>query len=169
MIVLAVLSLVGGFLELPEALGHVRLFSDFMHGSLPAVVLASGRQGQEGLFTIMSGLVSVGGILLIVVLLRPAAGLTRAAAASPVGAALHRWWFGGWGFDGLYDFLVVRPYVRLAILDRDDVIDGLFRGIGALAQWGHRTLAVTQTGLIRSYVAAVAWGAVIVLGLAVLL
>ncbi len=169
MIVLAVLSLGAGFLELPETMGHVQLFSNFMHGSLPPVVLASARQGQEGIFTLLSGLVSVGGILLIILLLRPAAGLTRAAAASPVGAALHRWWFGGWGFDGLYDFMIVHPYVRLALLDRDDVIDRLFRGIGALTQWGHRALAVTQTGLIRSYVAAVAWGAVIVLGLAVLL
>jgi len=169
MIVLAALSLGAGFIQMPETLGGVHLFSAFMHGSLPAVVLESARQGQEGLFSVISGLVSLGGILLIVVLLRPAAGLTRAAAASPVGEELHRWWFGGWGFDGLYDFLFVRPYVRLALLDRDDIVDGLFRGIGALTQWGHRVLAATQTGLVRSYAAAIAWGAVIILGLAVLL
>ena len=61
------------------------------------------------------------------------------------------------------------PYQYIRSLDRDDIVDGLFRGIGALTQWGHRVLAATQTGLVRSYVAAIAWGAVIILGLAVLL
>jgi NADH-quinone oxidoreductase subunit L len=170
MILLAVLSLTAGFLEIPESLGGgVALFSNFLHGSLPAAVPASARSGQEGLFEIVSSLVSLGSIALIVVLLRPAAGLTRALATSAVGAALHRWWFSGWGFDWVYKWLLIAPYVGLARIDRHDIVDGFYRGVGWVTEVSHRALAATQTGITRAYVAAIALGAVIVIGLAVLL
>jgi len=169
MAVLAFLSLTVGFLELPDTFGGVALFSGFLHGTLPAAMLASARLSREGLFELLSGIVSLGGIALVVALLRPAAGLTRALAASTLGAALHRWWYAGWGFDRLYELLFVAPYVRLARLDRDDVVDRLYGWIARTTETSHRALALTQTGMTRSYVAAVAWGAVIVIGLAVLL
>jgi NADH-quinone oxidoreductase subunit L len=81
--------------------------------------------------------------------------------------ALGRFLFGGWGFDTLYDRLVVQPFVRLAALNKGDAVDLVFRGTAALARAGHRAAASTQTGRLRWYAAGAAFGTAIALLLAV--
>ena len=34
---------------------------------------------------------------------------------------LHRLWFANWGFDWLYDVLLVRPYKWFARINKNDV------------------------------------------------
>ena len=57
-------------------------------------------------------------------------------AGSGTGEAIHRLWFAGWGFDRVYDLLLVHPYVWLARINRNDAIDLIYRGIGLLSQAG---------------------------------
>ncbi|MEJ2637944.1 MAG: NADH-quinone oxidoreductase subunit L [Desulfosarcinaceae bacterium] len=165
LIVLAALSLVAGFVQVPETLGGVSLFSDLLHGALPAVVLSAAREGSEGLFEVISGVVSLGGIVLVILVMGPA----RRLAASGAGALLHRWWYAGWGFDRLYDLFFIFPYSRLAQIGREDLLDWIYRWCARAAVMGNRTLVLTQTGRTRTYLAAIAWGAAAVIGLAVLL
>jgi NADH-quinone oxidoreductase subunit L len=86
-------------------------------------------------------------------------------AETPALAAVRRFWLEGWGFDRLYEALVVRPYVWLARVDREDAVDQLYRGLAALALALHRALSRTQTGRVRWYAAGVAAGAVVVIAL----
>jgi NADH-quinone oxidoreductase subunit L len=170
LVVLAVLSVVAGFVDIPRNLGGVPVLSAFLEKALPAAVIASTQMSREGLFEIFSGVVSLGGIILIILLIRGDwSHFTEKLAASETGEALHRLWFAGWGFDRIYDLLLVNPYVWLARINRNDAIDLIYRGIGRLAELSWRGLIVTENGRVRSYALGIALGAAIVIGLAVFL
>jgi len=167
LVVLAVLSVIAGFLDVPRTLGGVPFLTTFLERALPSAHLASDRTGQEGLFEIFSGVVSLGGILLIVLLIRSRI-TTKLTEWSP-GEAIHRLWFSGWGFDRIYDLLLVNPYIWLARINQADVIDLFYQGIGRLSQLAWRGLVITEDGRVRSYAMGIALGAVIVIALAVFL
>jgi NADH-quinone oxidoreductase subunit L len=63
LVILATLSIVGGFIELPENLGPVRLFSKLLTPLLPSVNVTN-ESTPEWIFQIISAIVSTGGILL---------------------------------------------------------------------------------------------------------
>jgi NADH-quinone oxidoreductase subunit L len=169
MIVLAVLSLAAGFIELPKSLGNLPILSDFLTSALPAAVVTTAREGREPLFELISGCVSLGGILAIYLLLRKAPRFTEKLVRTPLGATLHRWWFIGWGVDTLYDWTIVSPYVWLARICRSDAVDLFYHWIAWVNQVGYRAVSTTQTGRIRSYAVGLAIGAVFVIGLVVIL
>ena len=89
----------------------------------------------------------------------------RPLAATPVAVALHRLWSAGWGFDRIYDRLFVQPFVALARLNRNDVIDRLYASLAWLCRDLHARLSATQDGLVRRYAMGIAAGAII--GLAI--
>ncbi len=96
---------------------------------------------------------------------RPA--LAARVAQSRAGAALGRWWIGGWGFDWLYNFIFVRPYVWLTQLGRDELLDGPFRTLGRTLDLAHAGMSWTVTGRVRWYAAALAAGAIAAIAVAV--
>jgi NADH-quinone oxidoreductase subunit L len=78
---------------------------------------------------------------------------------------IHRFWYSGWGFDTLYDRLVVRPFVRLAQLNRQDLFDQLYTGIAGVNMALHRALSFTQSGSLRWYAMGLLIGSMIVFGI----
>src|SRR5690349_16824915 len=62
LIVLAVLSLIGGFIELPHTFGHLTLFTDFLQPVLPATHLKEGIESVEPLIQITAAIVALGGV-----------------------------------------------------------------------------------------------------------
>jgi NADH-quinone oxidoreductase subunit L len=86
---------------------------------------------------------------------------------SLAGRLLHRFWLSGWGFDWLYDRLLVKPYKFLADIDRDDIVDDFFEGLSEVVTLGHRVMSVTQTGRMRTYAAGLAVGAIVVMAMVV--
>jgi len=169
LIVLAVLSLAAGFINLPYILGNLPLFSDFLHSALPAASILPAKAGYQGTFAVISGLVSVLGIFVIYLFIKRYHRLTENLVNSSVGGRLHRFWFAGWRFDWLYDRLLVRPYVWLAHINKDDVVDLFFDGTAWVNRLGYRALSFSQTGHVRWYAAAMAIGAAVYIGMVVLL
>ncbi len=167
LVVLAVLSIAGGLVGIPKTLGGVPALTEFLKGTLPSLVIAPARAGREGLFEIFSGCVSLAGILLIVLFME-SRYYEKTARSSP-GKLLHALWFSGWGFDWFYDLVLVHPYVRLALINRGDVIDYFYQGIGWLNRQAWRGLVATENGRVRSFVLGIASGAAILIGLAVFL
>ncbi len=78
---------------------------------------------------------------------------------------LARWWRQGWGFDALYDSLLVRPLLCLARLNRRDVADQWVVGLAAASRAGHSLLSATQNGRLRWYAAVFAFGALLAIAL----
>jgi NADH-quinone oxidoreductase subunit L len=167
LVVLAVLSLTAGFVEMPRTLGGVHLFSTFMAGALPMVQLDPAREGHEWVFQVLSAGLVLLALLVSWRLFRHPIAHRAASADSSLKAALQRWWLAGWGFDGLYDRLFVRPYIFLARINRNDVVDSGIDQIARAAQTLYRTASATQTGRLRTYAASMALGAALVIALAV--
>jgi NADH-quinone oxidoreductase subunit L len=169
LVVLAILSVVGGLVDLPRTLGNLPFLSGFLHAVLPAAKMATEGVGTEGLFQVIASVVSLGGVYLAYLLILRRRQLVEVWTASPLGSALHRLWFAGWGFDWLYDALIVRPYVWLARITEREVIDLIYEGLARLAGGLNSLLSRTQNGRVRWYAAGIALGAVVVIALAVLL
>ena len=173
LVVLAVLSVIGGFIEIPRTLGDVPLLSDFLSTAfLGTAVPASTSEmgiGQEALLQIVAGLVSLGGIYLAYAMFFRHPAWLDSLVAKPVGAGLRRFWFEGWEFDRLYDSLLVRPYFWLANADRRDIVDLPFRGLTWLGRVSWYLLSQTQTGSLRWYTAAAVIGAAVLIAIMVIL
>ena len=71
------------------------------------------------------------------------------------------------GFDRLYNALFVAPFSNIARLDKNDVIDSLYRGFAWAARMGGRGLPATESGKVRWYVLGLALGALIFVGIVV--
>jgi NADH-quinone oxidoreductase subunit L len=86
-----------------------------------------------------------------------------ALVSSNIGKQLQRFWFSGWGFDTAYDALLVRPFVRLAAINKNDAVDLLYALIAAVTRALHHVTAMSQSGRLRWYAANMALGVVILL------
>lgn len=160
LIILAVFSVLAGFINLPVTLGGASLFSDWLAWSLPATE-GHASFGLEAGLQIAASVVSLFGIYLAYLLFLRAPEHFKNWMATPVGGALERFWFAGWGFDWVYNTLLVRPFIWIAHVDRRDVIDLPFQGVAWLSGVFWKALSKTQTGNIRWYAAAVAVGAIL--------
>jgi NADH-quinone oxidoreductase subunit L len=167
LLTLAVLSVVGGWLELPANLGHLPLFSGFLQTALPASPTVDAEIGTEGTLQLIASGASVLGIALAYVVFLQRPRVVEGPTQTPWGTAIHRWWFGGWGFDHLYSRLIVEPFIWLAQVNKGDAIDAVYHGIARLHRFAHHRLRQTQTGRVRWYAAGIAAGSVVIIALAV--
>jgi NADH-quinone oxidoreductase subunit L len=177
LIILAILSIGVGWLDIPGTFGvlwpsmpdswrHLTLFTDIMHTALPPVQLThSGMEAELTSQIVASAIALIGLLLALGFLRRPR---PAADAARPTWwLAVRRLWFVGWGFDVLYDTVIVRPFVWLAQANRDDGVNALSSGTAWLSASAHHLLSRTQTGRVRGYAASIAAGAVILIALMV--
>ncbi len=171
LVVLGILSLAGGFVELPRTLGGFDAFSRFLEPSFAGRSIAAaaaepgGPEGTELLLQALSAAASLAGIgLAWLAWGRP--GKRRSETLPGTPRVVERFWRGGWGFDTVYAMFLVRPFLALSAWNRGDLVDALPRGIAGLARAGHRALSRTQNGRLRWYAAAVAAGGVVLLALA---
>ena len=166
--VLAVLSVAGGFLEVPHNFGNLSLFSDFMRTALPDARVMHDA-GKEVMLQVTASGVSVFGILLAWFLYRRHPRYAESIATAASARFLRRLWFSGWGFDRIYDTLIVRPFVWAARVNRRDFIDLFYEGAAWCSSALHGVLSRTQTGRVRWYAAGIAAGAIVSIGIAVFL
>ena len=82
---------------------------------------------------------------------------------------LHKFWNSGWGFDWLYDRLIVFPFLWLARINRADVIDGFYALVVEISRAANGMIIKTQTGYLRWYALSVAAGLMVLITLGVLL
>ncbi len=167
LIVLAALSIAGGFIELPETMGHITLFSGLIKNALPVISIAEPSPGLELMLQIDAAVASLAGLLLAYLLFLRVPSLMEKFRKSKIAGGLSAFLFSGWGFDRLYDALLVRPFTALARANRDDIIDLPYRSIAALTCMGHMLASRTQNGKLRWYALGIALGAAIIITMAV--
>ncbi len=166
--VLAFFSIVAGFVDVPRTLGRVTAFVDLLRPVFPMGEKALPLGLEAGLEVAVTALALLGVYLAYAVLFRRPA-FWRRLGDSRLGMGVAKFLQSGFGFDRLYDFLFIRPFVALARWNARDVIDSFYAGLGKLALFLHRLLSLTQSGALVRYVRAVVAGAIIILALAVLL
>ncbi|MGE5395742.1 MAG: NADH-quinone oxidoreductase subunit L [Candidatus Saccharibacteria bacterium] len=157
LVVLAILSLIAGFIELPQSMGNVHLVSALLGKALPGPAL-SAENISELLFQLLTSVISLSGIYLAYRLYYRKSTVAESFERS----SIHQFFYKGWGFDKLYDLLLVRPFVWLSEIDKNDFIDLFNRAIGRIAFTLNDLLSITQNGKIRWYVMALAIGIVFI-------
>ncbi|OHB67310.1 MAG: NADH-quinone oxidoreductase subunit L [Planctomycetes bacterium RBG_13_62_9] len=167
--ILAVLGLAAGFPELLNAAFGAQGFYGFLQSAMPGPIREFDSHSGVWLFQAIYIATSVAGIALTYLLYSLAPQYVRSIASTFVGSRLRLWWLAGWGFDWLYRKLIITPYVRLARLNRDDFVDAVYVGLERASQGANHLLSLTVNGNVRWYVAGLAAGAVIVMGLVVVL
>ncbi len=163
LVILAVLAILAGFVDLPQTVGDHAWFSDFVTTSLPET--GGLMTGTVLNLQVAASVASIVGILAAYYLYIREPGLVRRLVLNPAGAALHRFWFVGWGFDWAYDNLIVGTYVKLARANRADVFDQPVKIIEKINQVFHLLLSLTETGRLRWYAGSIAFGAVVAVGI----
>jgi len=160
-VVLALLSIVGGYDEKP--------FLHFLGGALPSMAQLPAGAIAETATSGITGAEFIVGLLAawFFYLRRPS--LAASAIRNPAVAAIHRLWFSDWGMDWLYDRIFVRPLEWIARINRDDVLDSIYDGISALAALSWRALRLTETGKLRWYATAIAAGTLLFVAMAMFL
>ena len=178
--VLAVLSVVGGWANIPEALPLLPAV-EWLHHWLepvfePAIAVKEAHGfvaehhapvgGGEALWAGISAAIAIAAVTATVRVLSPKPVPTEAEAEAPTGFArvLHDKWY----VDELYDRAIVRPSLALwracwRIVDAG-LIDGAVNGAGRAARllgWAGGQL---QTGRVTTYLVAFMLGALLVLG-----
>jgi NADH-quinone oxidoreductase subunit L len=166
LIVLAVFSVLAGYVGLPIILGEkADLFGRFLEGTL-------GRQPHHLALATDLGLIlaatasALAGIGLAFLFYRRAPGIpARLAGRFP---GLYRLLVGKYFVDEAYDAVIVRPLLRGAdwVYGHFDLrtIDGALNGAAAAAAAAGRGLNVLQSGLLRDYALAFLLGAILFLG-----
>ncbi len=163
LLILAALSVAGGWIELPRWLGHVEWFTDYVTHALPA---ATAIRSHEDVLQWLSIAASLGGITLAWLLFMRFPQLLERLMQGAGARALRRFWQAGWGFDWCYDLLLVRPYRWLTRDNRVDPVDVFYTGVAQLCVLGWRSLSAGQNGQLRRYAMVIASGAVIVAAIA---
>jgi NADH-quinone oxidoreductase subunit L len=185
--ILAVLSAVGGWVQIPEVFPLPDL--DLLHSWLepvfaPAVEIASAASGAvaegahsegmthkaplggvETLWAVIGTSLALLTIIVVFWRLSRRRYLPAAESAEPRGAAsllYHKWYV-----DELYDRLIVRPLLALwrgcwRIVD-DRLIDGAVNGLGGVARVVGWTGSQLQTGRVSTYLLVFMIGALIIL------
>jgi len=169
LIVLAIFSLVSGFIQMPAAIAPVTVFTDFISRTLPAVKMIPLTRMEEVILFLDALVVPILGVFAAWLLYLRRPEVASALINKPTGALIHRFWFIGWGFDVLYDILFVRPFVWAARVNRGDFVDLFISGAAWSSARLAEALAGTQSGMIRRYALGIVLGVVIAIGVVLVL
>jgi len=156
--ILAFLSLTGGFIQLPENFGHVHLFSNLLNPLFPDVRF-TGEALPEWLFQVISAIIALGGVWL-------AYHYYYKKRTIPDLFNQHRlndFFYKGWGFDWLYDRLIVKPVEWVSTINKNDVLDRIYTYIAQSTLFVNRLLSRSQNGRLRLYALVFTAGLVILL------
>ena len=172
LVVLAALSIVGGFLGMPSVFGAGNAFEQWMEPVVAkgeAISLASGAANGPGLewaLMAVSVAIAISGIWLAMRFYKRRVTLAREEAQ--LGAAyqlMHNKFY----VDELYDKTVVQPIYTVSnsflyrIVDVK-VIDGFVNGLAHIADIGSSTIRRIQTGVVQNYAVLIVVGLFVLVG-----
>ena len=148
LIVLAVLSIIGGFVGIPEVFvqGGERLAA-----FLAPVVPTAQHHVSHATEYLLMGLTTIIAIVAIVI-----AWLRYRTYKEEHPGAVGKLFHDKWYVDELYNSIVVKPINKLGVFANTYIeksgIDGLVNGVGRLVNYGSRQMRWLQSGQVGSYV-----------------
>ncbi len=167
LVILAVFAIAVGLIELPRTMGNFSLFGNFMQSVFPKNAVEHGPISPELLVQLLSSVVILSGLYAAYELFVKNPQKLAALLSRPLIKQIHLFWFSGWGFDWVYNLLLIRPLLFFVRINKEDAVDKIYSGIADISCQLNRLLLRTQTGRIRWYVLASVAGAILFLALAV--
>jgi NADH-quinone oxidoreductase subunit L len=159
---LALLALIGGFLQLP---GVDHVITNFLGSSLADAPLAAAAH-EPTTTSAWVGLIIGAVIGLVGITLAYSIYVRRPGTAAKFQAALpwlHRFLVNKWYFDEAIDLVIVRPALAIGrftetVLERIVISGGVTGGVTGAVRSGSAAVRRAQTGVLRYYAAAVILG-----------
>ncbi|WP_300596522.1 NADH-quinone oxidoreductase subunit L [Niabella sp.] len=164
LIILAILSVVGGFVGVPEFMVHgAHALSDFLHPVFKdSYALLSAHEVDHSTEWGLAGLSSVLIIITVIIAWTRFSKKPDLEPASGFGKVLENKWY----VDELYDAVIVKPLNRLGSFLNDVVdkriVDGVVNGVGRLVRYSSRQLRWMQSGQTGSYILMMVLGMVLI-------
>ena len=169
LIVLAILSTIGGFIGFPVVEGGNK-FEEFLAPvfAAPAKVAEAGHHsaGFEVGMMIVSIVIAVLGILTAyrMYIKRPELPDRLAETyKAPYQMIANKYWM-----DEIYDFVFVGPIIRFSVflwrIFDETLVDGAVNGVAAVVRGGSQVFKRLQTGNVQSYALSILVGVVLILG-----
>ena len=172
LIVLAVGSILAGYIGVPHALGgHNQLAAwlapSFQAGTAAPEALTEGEAALELTLMGVSSAIAIGGIVLAAFIWLKRRSIADAMARRFGG--LHRLLLNKYYVDEVYDAAVVAP---IHVVSREalwrgfdvQVVDGAVNGTAAIVSAASSRLRRLQTGSVRAYASAMFVGVIVILG-----
>ena len=150
LILLALLSLCGGWVQLPELIhGHPYL-NEFLSGS---VALNSQAHGEHASLEFL--LLGITTVALAVVVIATSRLYTRPVSPQVL-SGIRKFFAQKWYVDELYDAAVIKPLrwlnEQVLALMETEVIDWIVNGVGRLVHFTSRQIRLVQSGQIGNYI-----------------
>ncbi|HLJ65760.1 MAG TPA: NADH-quinone oxidoreductase subunit L [Chloroflexota bacterium] len=166
MAVLAVLSVVGGWISIPGVYNEMEAWLSSTLHRYPVRGPALVPQPFEPVSLILTLAVTLAGFLVAwQIYYRRSPSPQRVASMAP---GLYRFMAHRYYVDELYELLIVRPIkVAASALNRFfelDFVDATVDFAAAAVTWSSRRMRVAQTGYVRNYALAILFGAVLLVG-----
>lgn len=162
LVILAVLSIIGGYVGLPEVFGKNLLAEYLAPVFAPSVPFAVPHHLSHSLEWILMGISSALVIVFILLARQKFANYEDTGKESTgLGKALENKWY----VDEIYDAIIVKPLYELSRFFRDTIekagIDRLVNGIGRGVQWGGQQVRLIQSGQVGFYIFAMVIGMIV--------
>jgi NADH-quinone oxidoreductase subunit L len=156
--VLAILSLVGGLVQLPHLFGGHNYLNEFLGGAKIPAIVHEGMATKE--LSLLAG--TVVGLLIIFIVTRK---LYAVKEFDGNYTGFKKLLANKWYVDELYDAIIVKPIDALSgLLDKFAErrgIDGVVNGVGKTVRWGGDRLRLLQSGQVGFYIFIMVLGIVI--------
>jgi NADH-quinone oxidoreductase subunit L len=167
LIVLALLSVVGGFIGIPEVLGGSNQLAQY----LAPVIYSVGPDAHHTLshateYILMA--VSTGLVLVVIfIAYQKYVKKNTVPLAEGQEEGLQKVVYNKYYIDELYDNIIVKPLYSLSgffskVID-NSLVDGIVNGVGKSVELGSRVLRYTQSGSISAYLFAMVIGIILIL------
>jgi NADH-quinone oxidoreductase subunit L len=156
LIVLAVLSVIGGFFGLPEILNDKIGTHHYLEHFLSPVIAHDDKTTHAVPHSTEYMLLAVSVVLIGIVCIIAANRYRKDAVSEEEPTGVARAMQNKWYVDEIYNAIIVRPLTWLAgffnnVIERSG-IDGLVNGVGRAVQYGGRQLRLLQSGQVGTYV-----------------
>ncbi len=161
LIVLAILSVVGGYVGLPPVISEHHTLNTYLGSVLSNFNVHHLEHSTEW---ILMGL-STGLVIAMIIVARVATKNPKFAENTGLAKVLENKWY----VDELYDAVIVRPLGVLAdVLDRFAEkmgVDGVVNGTGRLVRWSSDRVRLLQTGQVGFYIFVMVIGIAVIFAL----
>lgn len=150
LIILAILSAVGGFIQLPHIFGGHDYLNEFLAPVVPAYPHGAEDLAMQEYYLL--GTTAVGLFIIFILTKKWYAVKSFEGKYSGFKNVLaHKWYM-----DELYDALIVNPFNNFAGFLKSKIensgIDGLVNGIGRFIRYLSRQVRLVQSGLVGNYI-----------------
>lgn len=157
LMVLAVLSVIGGYVGLPAVISEHNVFASYLAPVVHNFGVHHLSHGTEwGLMA-----TSVIAVVIMIVIAYSVNRIPKFVENTGLAKVLENKWY----VDELYDAIIVKPLNALAgLLDKyadRQGIDGVVNGTGKLVRWGGDRLRLLQTGQVGFYIFIMVLGIVV--------